>query len=267
MERMQKRNEGKAKPMKDKKTKSKSNYPKEFRSGMMDTGSRTIDSGHELVVTVDDGGFSASRDCGEFSTDDLFGELGYWPSEVTWTRKGPLLSELLRQLANECGLGERKLRKIVNDYFLEYEEVDLSAYMTKELKRAKSPKSLAEFHRENPFELEHTQVPGIPSPEVGPKTFRNGLEISFHGSEWECELFSDGDGCGVELFNPQCWHADTFDELFQATDDYGSNITDSFDWDQAELAQILIDDDPRWRPFVESSSPPGQLSVAEPTAE
>lgn len=35
--------------MKNKKAKSKSNYPKEFKSGMMSTGSRTIDSGQELV--------------------------------------------------------------------------------------------------------------------------------------------------------------------------------------------------------------------------
>ena len=33
----------------NKKAKSKSNYPKEFKSGMMSTGSRTIDSGQELV--------------------------------------------------------------------------------------------------------------------------------------------------------------------------------------------------------------------------
>jgi hypothetical protein len=237
------------------KAKPRSRYPKKFKSELLSTGSMTVDPGHELHVEVNKNGFYAVRVC-EFSIDDIFGELGYWPDKVVWSRKGPLLSDLLSQLAKERGLGERKLRKIVSVYFMEYQGVDINAYMTKERKRAKSPRSLAEFHRETPFEIDFASIPAIPSPEIKPKSFQNGLEIRFRKGQWNCKLFSNS--WDDEIFG-SCdgsWDGDTFDELFEKSDEKGFTIEDYFHWDRAELARLLIEDDERWRPFVESNPSP-----------
>jgi hypothetical protein len=78
-------------------------------------------------------------------------------------------------------------------------------------------------------------------------------------------LYSDADGDWPSELSPTIWQAEKFDALFDVYGKWfylnsgepcGSNsselLTARLSWNRHELAEILIQYDPRWRQFIES---------------
>ena len=114
------------------------------------------------------------------------------------------------------------------------------------------------------------QIIRIPSPELwdtGWATLRGHVTEHIRYSRLDLQLLEDGwtatvsggdDPAENDGYGPQTWTADTFDDLFNAVDQWdiplkidAGNRIDTMD----ELAELLIDDDPRWNPLIEFGLP------------
>ncbi len=233
-----------------------SKYPRRFRSKWFDTGSRTIDHGQGFHIWIDDDGCHVYRIRGPWSVDDLFGEMGYWPANMKWHESSERLADLLHKLAKVTKVNESILRRVIFEH-----EADMKQYLNEE--EASDSKDLQGLWKKwHDFHGSH-HIPGIPSPEewrsdwadfdgykITPKDFRyNGLDLKYDKKGWDAQLWNQGDDF-EELFLPDMWHANTFEELFTAIDEYGLELCSCIPWTRNELVRLLIADDPSWRTFL-----------------
>lgn len=247
-----------------KRTQSKKfKYPKPFESGWVSTGSRTIDPGNTFYITVDDSGFCVKVVSGPWSVGDLFGDMEYWPKKVVWTGSSATLGQLLKQLAKANGLDHGELFDLAVEYYEECLDLRMTDYLAEEKKRAKEGEDPGSL-REKWADLRGVfQIPGIPSPAIGPGCCYNGLELGFDEDGWAARLYSDA-GNLPNLLIPGIFLAETFDGLFNAEmiaeeppgHFFGpvsmDTLEDILPWTRDELAELLIEHDPLWRPFIES---------------
>lgn len=255
----------------------KRKFPRPFQSGWMDDGSRTIDCGQRFELIVDNDGFTLRRYSGPWEVSDLFGELSYWPKHKVWTGSAETLDELLKQLGKRTGLSRRALLAPIIYELDECQELGIKNYLSAEKRAIKGSEDLSGLRKRWSALLGCHEVPGIPSPELWDDCWAtksvspqdccyNGLKLDFNKRGWTARLYSDADDI-PELFCPLDWHADTFDDLFSATDDYGAEVTSYWRITREELATLLIEDDSRWKEFIEPekkeqpslSSPPKRL--------
>jgi len=249
-------------------------YPRPYHSELMSTGSRTIDPGCSFYVSMNDDGFCVMEVPGVWCTEDLFGELGYWPKEEVWTGSAKTLDQLLEKLAEANASNKRKVREFLVRYFEDYEDADLRDYLSEEKKATKTKGGLLALWKKWSTLLNSYEIPGLPSPKMGRGTCYNGLRLAFHKKGWTARLYSDTDGEWPSELSPTIWQAEKFDALFNVYGEWvdlnsgepcGSSgsyelLTDR--WNRDELAEILIQYDPRWRQFIESEeiAPPPESS-------
>lgn len=266
--------------------KVKSIYPKPFQTEWQDDGSRTIGNGHRFFVTVDQNGFAITKKHGKWSRDDLFGELGYWPETVIWSNESETLGDLLMQLAKTTQASPQKLLAAIKLEFEEYNELGISAYLKAEKRALRDKGDLAQLREEWVILKGSHQIPAIPSPNNSWGDGIDGLELDFDSEGWTARLFSDSNN-SPEIFIPETRNSETFNGLFEATDDSGEDEEDSDENEEGseedaddsgeetedsgddaddlgdlpftrdELAELLIKDDRRWRRFIESEKARG----------
>ena len=244
----------------------KSLYPKPFQTDWENDGSRTMDNGHRFVVTVDQDGFQITKKHGKWSRDDLFGELGYWPETEIWSNVSETLGDLLMQLAKTTQASPKKLLAAIKMEFEEYNELGISAYLKAEKRSLYDKGDLAQLREEWIILQGSHRIPAIPSPNNSWGDCIDGLELDFDSEGWTARLFSDSDN-SPEILIPEQRNSTTFNGLFGATDDSGEDEGDSCDdaddlgdlpFTRDELAELLIEHDRRWRPFIESKKARGK---------
>ena len=114
-------------------------YPEPFESGWMSCGSRTIDNGMHFTIEVDSNGFHARKELGLWSVSDLFGEMGWWPSDQIWESKNERLLGLLEDLAPAVGVTPSALFEMVREHFVEVECIDIDAHLEEACSNALPP--------------------------------------------------------------------------------------------------------------------------------
>lgn len=255
----------------------KRKYPRPYLSELMYVGSRTIDNGSSFYVTMNDDGFCVMEVPGVWCPEDYFGWFSYWPKEEVWTGSAKTLDQLLEKLAEANASNKRKVR----EFLLQYFEADLRAYLSEEKKATKTKGGLLALWEKWSTLLGSYEIPGLPSPKMGCGTRYNGLRLAFHMNGWTARLYSDADGEWPSELSPTIWKAEKFDGLF---DVYGKwfylysgepcgsyedqLLTDrALNWNRHELAEILIQSDPRWRQFIESEeiAPPPESPGLRPS--
>lgn len=226
-------------------------YPREFESGLMGVGSLTIDSGHEFRISVDEDGFHVTRELGTIGVGDLFGEMGYWPERVAWKGSAATLGALLEPLAKAADLTLDDLTTLIVEHCEANLEQDMRAYLEAEKRAGGRIDDLRALWSKWPDLAGTNQVPGLPSPDIGPECCYNGVELELGETGWTARLCITPPDDIPEMFCPETWDADTFDGLFEAQG-RDTALGDVLPWTRDELAAVLVEDDPRWRPFVES---------------
>jgi hypothetical protein len=209
-------------------TKTPDKFPKCFQSEWVSTGSRTIDNYQRFELTADADGFQIALENGPWQKDDLFGGMDYWPSHVIWSGNSNSISKLLMEVLRMTGLSQAELFSHLDEYFderLGIEKPNLPEAL----------EQLTDAHR----------IPAMPSPEMGSGTCYNGLELEHKGTEWIARIYSDVNDV-PEIFHPSIWAAESYDELFAATDHYGSELSDYLPWSRDEFAKLVIASDSDW---------------------
>jgi hypothetical protein len=169
----------------------------------------------------------------------------------------------LEKLAEANASNKRKVREFLVRYIEDYEDADLRAYLSEVKKATKMKGGLLALRKKWSTLLGSYEIPGLPSPKMGRGTRYNGLRLAFHKNGWTARLYSDADGEWPSELSPTIWQAKKFDALFDvywtwfdlnSGEPCGSNedqlLTER--WNRHELAEILIQYDPRWRLFIES---------------
>jgi len=201
-------------------------FPEAFVSDEFDIQSRTV-SGTEWFTVEFDGQFSITRET-ETSTDEIFGELGYWPETVLWTANSSQLKELLDALA--------KIRDINTGALL--------ARITEELPNVNPDQTV---NSDNQGEMQAQEgdfmrIGGILCPFEGAD--RDGIEVSWSAGIWTIGLYCDGKHHNCEFDYPEQWRGATLAEAFDSIEFC------ELPWTLDELRSLLVEHDANWLSYI-----------------
>ena len=235
--------------------KSKSPYPKSYLTDWEDDGSMTTDNNHRFQVSIDQDGFCITKEHGVPSSEELFGDLDYWPETVAWTGAAETLDDSLTQVAKTTGVSRKKLLATIVGELEEGHELEITAYLAAEKKALKRNSDLAQLRAEWSALHGTHRIPAVPSPGNPWGDCVDGLELDFDEAGWKIRHFSDSEAEDCpEIFMPEQWTSETLDGLFQATNAWGGRLSDDshFEFTRDQLAELLIEHDPRWQTFIEA---------------
>jgi hypothetical protein len=212
-------------------------YPEPFVSDVMSTGSMTVDNGMIFTLEVDDSGFHLQKDYGVWSVSDLFGEMNWWPTDLAWLGQNANLLGLLDALALKVGVAATELLDIVREYLEEYGgDADIQAYLTDERSQSFS---LARLRRKHAELVGNFRIPGLPSDDFEEGSSYRGLDLAFGTDGWSAILWEPS--VSDRLFQSDSWDGDTLNE-----------ILDHLPWKRDKLVEILVEDDPCWKHFIDT---------------
>jgi hypothetical protein len=216
---------------------SRPEYPEPFVSDVMSTGSMTVDNGMIFTLEVDDSGFHLQKDYGVWSVSDLFGEMNWWPTDLAWLGQNANLLGLLDALALKVGVAATELLDIVREYLEDYGgDADIQAYLTDERSQSFS---LARLRRRHAELVGNFRIPGLPSDDFEEGSSYRGLDLAFGTEGWSAILWEPS--VSERLFQSDSWYGDTLDDV----------MNDSLPWTRDEFAEILVESDPLWLPFID----------------
>ena len=214
---------------------NESKYPEPFESGWMSCGSRTIDSGMNLTLSVDDSGFHLRKECGVISVNDLFGELGWWPTRLAWEGQDASLLDLLGEVAEYVPISQSELLDIVQENIGSYRLNEIEAYIADEQSQEFSRESMTLRCSQL---VDEFRIPGLPSDDIdSPGSRYRGLELAFGSEGWLAKLW-EPDSCD-EIFLPETWDSSTLDAIIQ-----------EMPWSRETVLQLLLEADPLWKHFI-----------------
>jgi hypothetical protein len=214
---------------------NESKYPEPFESGWMSCGSRTIDSGMNLTLSVDDSGFHLRKECGVISVNDLFGELGWWPTRLAWEGQDASLLGLLGEVAEYVPISQSELLDIVQENIGSYRLNEIEAFIADEQSQEYSPESMKLRCSQL---VDDFRIPGLPSDDIDrPGSRYRGLELAFGGEGWSGKLW-EPNSCD-EIFLPETWDFSTLDAVIK-----------EIPLPRETVLQDLLEADPRWKHFI-----------------
>jgi hypothetical protein len=217
-----------------------------YTFGAVGSGSRTIDNESELSVEYDRGTFNVTREASLWSVSDLFDEMNFWPDDKVWSGTHPSLGGLIKDAAVGSGTDLQEFLKILEQWS-ENSEPGIIDYLKLEgVEGIVFASGLADVAPEEldpvvPTVEDNFQVPGFPSERFQPGSYYRGFEFSFTEAGWQGTMWEPY--AGDELFHPDTWSVDSFDDFY-------ASISGSISWSKEELAQVLIDNDPDWKYVV-----------------
>jgi hypothetical protein len=225
----------------------RSNFPDPYVIACM-TGSMTVDSGFQFTISVDEKGFHATYESRSRSVSDLFEEMEYWPDKSIYTGSGENLATVLAGVAQAAGLSYSSLVDLVKDNIY---DIDIARYLVEEAAAKDKPNglvalrtSLADFHSTY-------QIPGLPSDDFQPGTEYAGLELQLDDDGWTATLMAPSPSSLPAGVGPADWHASTLEGLLTTNSGSAETSNQQLPYGKTELAKLLIEDDERWRGFID----------------
>lgn len=237
-----------------------SKFPRPFHSGWM----YPFEGGQNFHILVDECGFRAVEETGNKSNAPNPEDSDYWPETVVWSGAAETLDQLLRQLAEANHLDLHELLAMLDDYL----GLEITSYLAEEAEAIKTKDGLRELWVKRPDLQGDTEIYRVPSPAMHDSLQRRWLEYDFSPADlgsacdglvlyleesgWRAELLSDA-ADPPEDWDFEQWSGETLDDLITTQSSLsGQTVLDRWDITRNELASLLIADDPRWRPFIES---------------
>lgn len=212
--------------------------PRAFVSEEIDIQSRTV-SGTEWFTVEFDGQFSITRET-ETSTDEVFGELGYWPETVLWTASSSQLHELLAALAKVRDINTEAVLARITE---EWPNVNLDPNHNAEAlgnEHAIGSGSQGEMHAVQDIWV---RIGGIRCPFE--RADRDGIEFLYDASAWTIKLYCDGEHHNCEFDYPEQWKGATLAETFESIEYC------QLPWTLDELRNLLVEHDANWRFYIQ----------------
>lgn len=200
--------------------------PKEFEIGSLSTGSRTMDWGIDLNISVVNQEVVVTSSFSEVNCNDLFSN-GYYPKETVWHAESTSFDEIVSELAEFRGLDKQLVTEIIVDAFKENFGTGIDEYFKK-----------ARGSHEESQDSDSFIITAFPCPVTQYDT--DALEVDFDESGWSFTLLCDGDDVD-EVFNPETWTGDTLESVYNQNDCPLSSYI-GFE----ALSELLTEHDPVW---------------------